>query len=168
MTEKLRLDQRFRELGQVNRYKSGGKIFYECVLLCIKGDITTATDSRGGRAFPCACGTENHGRKILHSVPQVLVVKMDAMGKYGVPQALSQPDHAGTVTDQTLLDKIIGAPHLKKQLKIPACFCIGESSIPHARQRFGGEIDRQRLVTGLNLFNDKLIELGNEPVECIE
>ncbi len=105
MAKKLRFQQRFGKLGDINGDECPGKTFLKTAFFFIKGNKTAPADCHGCRALAGTGLAEDQGGKILHTVPQYLIIQLNIVGKNIIPQIPLQLFHAGTCSHQRIGNK---------------------------------------------------------------
>src|SRR5690606_32589643 len=111
VAEELRLDQRLRELAEIDGDEELGKARDERALRLVEGDEPRAPDGRRRLAFAAAGLAPEDEREVLETIPEEPLEARHVVSEAVVPERFAQAAHRRADAGQAVGDEVVRAPH---------------------------------------------------------
>ena len=164
VAEELRLDQRLRELRQVDRDEALGEVGREPALLHDVRDELRAPDRGRGGPLSGPGFAEEKCREILHAIPERGLVAAHVVRDDVVPQRLAQAPHRFAFAGERALDEMERAPQLEKEREKTHRALLRKAAAHQIRDRVVAERHRERRAALSRLALDQRVELRHTAV----
>ncbi len=115
VAEELGLEERLRELGEIDAEKGADERLGEDAALLVVRDPAGLTDRRRGDPLPGPGLAEEEGGEVLHPAPERARVEPRVVSEDVRPEALAQAAHRRRGAGERLVDEIERSPELVKK-----------------------------------------------------